>query len=105
MKPLIVELQKLKASMKAFDGDRGTKTLSTVIQQIWTILCETMISYKGYNQVVDAFCRLFECMICSVGVHPETLDFMNNVTLLLYDMFYELPYPSFLRTINMITCK
>ncbi len=102
---LIVELRKLQASMEACNGAKGSRTLLTVIQQIWSLLCETMIGYKMSMNVIAQFCKLFNCMVCSVGVFPETLDFMNNITCLLYKMYYEIPYPSLLSTINVITCK
>lgn len=91
--------------MKAFDGDRGVKTLLAIMQYVLSLLCDTMIKYKLFSEVVDNFCRLFECMICSMGVHSETLDFMNKITLFLYKLYYDLPYPYLLRTINIITCK
>jgi len=100
---LNIELRKLQASMEACNGAKGSRTLLTVIQQIWSLLCETMVGYKMSCDVISQFCRLFNCMVCSVGVFPETLDFMNNITLLLYKMYYEIPYPSFLGTINVIT--
>jgi hypothetical protein len=102
-KLLVIELKRLKATMKAFDGDRGIQTLLAIMQYVWSLLRDTMVKYKLFGEVVDNFCRLFECMICSMGVHSETLDFMNKIALFLYELYYELPYPYLLRTVNIIT--
>jgi hypothetical protein len=100
---IIHSLYLFRALMHAYSGDEEYKIIIKLIQHVWKLLCDCMMLFKHDSAILDAFCRLFECLVCSVGVHVETLEFMNNLSLMFYDLYRQILNPSILRVIKMVT--